>query len=379
MQKLENSAGNTFTLLPPYEWQDKLFYELFLMFGLRSAPYIFNLFSEALHWILQHHLPAWIRHYLDDFLLIFKPSTPTHIVRAAMLWFRGLVSFLGLNIQDAKTEGPSTKLEMLGIELDSIAMEARLPPSKVKFLHETLQEWTAKSHCTLRELQELTGYLHFCSAVIPHSRAFIRALEDFSSSFTSPFATRRITRIAKRDLLWWSTFSHSWNGIHLITPSRPTVHIYTDASGTKGIGGVFHSSWFSIPTPHRYKSRDIKFKELYAVIYAILCWGPQLARHHVVFHIDNTNAFSAIANLSIRSAPTMELLRQFLALAARLDFTFTPIWIASDDNFLADAASRFQYARLFNLGPHISKMASVKSLSLHPSVIVAASTKRPTL
>jgi hypothetical protein len=73
-----------------YWWEGSFYYELFLMFGLRSAPYIFNLFSEALHWILQHHIPAKIRHHLDDFLKIFRPGTPPHILHAALSWTRSL-------------------------------------------------------------------------------------------------------------------------------------------------------------------------------------------------------------------------------------------------------------------------------------------------
>ncbi|KAK7020836.1 hypothetical protein R3P38DRAFT_2418803, partial [Favolaschia claudopus] len=108
-------------------------------------------------------------------------------------------------------------------------------------------------------------------------------------------------------------------------------HIFTDASGSKGAGGVFQTNWFSIRIPNRYRTRDIKFKELFAVVHALLCWGPQLSGSHVTFHIDNTNAFHALDNLSIRSAPTMQLLRQFLFLCARFDITFTPLWIPSED------------------------------------------------
>jgi len=53
----------------------KFYYPIVLMFGGKSAPYIFNLFAEALHWIIQKHIPARLRHYLDDFLPIFEPST----------------------------------------------------------------------------------------------------------------------------------------------------------------------------------------------------------------------------------------------------------------------------------------------------------------
>src|ERR1700734_1975501 len=57
-----------------FSWGNEFFYSIVLAFGLCSAPYIFNLFSEALHWIIQRHIPAHIHHYLDDFLLLFAPA-----------------------------------------------------------------------------------------------------------------------------------------------------------------------------------------------------------------------------------------------------------------------------------------------------------------
>lgn len=54
-----------------FEWLRKLYYDTILTFGMRSAPYIFNLFAEALHWILQHNLSTRMHHYLDNFLTIF--------------------------------------------------------------------------------------------------------------------------------------------------------------------------------------------------------------------------------------------------------------------------------------------------------------------
>lgn len=58
-----------------FTWAQKLYHDVVLGFGVCSAPYIFNLFAEGLHWILQRHIPAKIRHYLDDFLQIFAPSS----------------------------------------------------------------------------------------------------------------------------------------------------------------------------------------------------------------------------------------------------------------------------------------------------------------
>ncbi len=67
-----------------FSWRDQLYHDVVLAFGLRSAPYIFNLFAEALHWIIQRHIPAHICHYLDDFLSIFPPHLPRTTVSKAL-------------------------------------------------------------------------------------------------------------------------------------------------------------------------------------------------------------------------------------------------------------------------------------------------------
>ncbi len=146
----------------------------------------------------------------------------------------------------------------------------------------------------------------------------------------------------------------------MIASDRPLVTVHTDASGTKGAGGVLQDKWFAIRMPHRYRHRDIKFKEFYAIIYSILCWGDEFKGSHVLFYTDNTDVHAALSNLTIRSEPMMELLRQFLGLACRFDFTFESRWIPSGDNSLADAASRFQYQRLFDLAPYLQRKPSPK-------------------
>ena len=115
-------------------WGEKFYYSIVLAFGLQATPYIFNLFSEALHWIIQHYIPAHICHYLDNFFLLFAPSSKLHTCSAAVEWVMGLGHDLGLVFQDSKTVWPTTQIESLGPELDSVAMEAHLPPDKLVFL-----------------------------------------------------------------------------------------------------------------------------------------------------------------------------------------------------------------------------------------------------
>jgi len=156
---------------------------------------------------------------------------------------------LGLRFQDSKTVWPCTSLEFLGIELDSVAMEARLPADKLAFLHELLASWSSKVSATLKETQELVGFLQFTSQVIPYSRSFLRRIIDFLTKFRSPFSRRWISAGVRADLHWWSTFATPWNGVRLLLPVQTNTEVYTNASGSKGLGGYFGDSWFSTRAP----------------------------------------------------------------------------------------------------------------------------------
>lgn len=246
-------------------------------------------------------------------------------------------------------------------------MEARLPDDKLTYLGDLLDQWSTRHLCTLRDLQELTGFLQFASQVIPASRAFIRRLLDFSSTFPSSFTPRRIPRKARCDIQWWRRFSSAWNGVQIIKPSRPTLRIFTDASGKKGLSGVFETRWFSsrVGRRRRRDDPDIQYKEMAAVLEAVLRWGSCFRGHHVIFMVDNQPVVSCLEKSTIRHKPTMGLMRTLLMLAGCLDFTFSPHWISTDVNALADAASHFQYARLFSLKPDLD----LKPSSRDPQII----------
>jgi Reverse transcriptase (RNA-dependent DNA polymerase) len=345
-----------------FAWQGSFYHAIVLIFGIKSAPYIFNLFAEALHWIIQRHIPAQLKHYLDDFLPIFQPSTPLPIANKAVDWIEALGTSLGLSFQHEKTLRPSTQTEYLGLELDTVAMEARLPADKLLYLRDLLQLWTDRRHCSLRDLQQLIGFLQFCSQVIPHSRAFLRRLISFSMTFCSQYSVRYLPAYAQAEIRWWRTYALAWNGVRIIIPSYHVLHVFTDASGRKGIGGIFEDEWFSSRVPRRFRNRDIQFKEIYAVLQAILRWGHRWKHCHVLFHVDNQVDVHALENDTNRSLHVMSILRLIVMLAAQLEFSYSSSWLSSSENVLADCASRYMYARLFELAPSLNRQPT----SPHP-------------
>ena len=111
-----------------FEWQGKYYVDMFLPFGLRTSPRIFNLFSEAVHWVLEHEHSWSITHYLDDFFAVFPPTSDPAIHSAA---FDKVISEFGLTKATEKDE-TGTEVTHLGFEFDSNKMEVRLPPNKLR-------------------------------------------------------------------------------------------------------------------------------------------------------------------------------------------------------------------------------------------------------
>jgi len=53
-----------------FKWLGKYFFDIRLPFDLRSSPFIFNTFADALIWILINKFSiSCIVHYLDDFFV----------------------------------------------------------------------------------------------------------------------------------------------------------------------------------------------------------------------------------------------------------------------------------------------------------------------
>ena len=76
----------------------------------------------------------------------------------------------------SKTLGPSQELEFMGIVLDSIRLEARLPDDKLNSAGEILNSFTQRRSVRLFELQSLNGTLQFaCKALVP-GRTFLQRM-----------------------------------------------------------------------------------------------------------------------------------------------------------------------------------------------------------
>ncbi|XP_046891922.1 uncharacterized protein LOC124477894 [Hypomesus transpacificus] len=222
-------------------WGSKLNFSVRLAFGCRSSPRIFDSLSEALCWILVnvHRLP-FVLHLLDDFLVVDFPSSPPARCISVL---RDTFGDLGVPLSAEKTVGLFTSLEFLGINLDSVSMQALLPAEKLERVRSVLKAALGAASMAKRELLSLLGHLYFAMRIIPQGRAFVSRLLDLAKSVPHLQDCVVLDDGCRSDLRFWSVLCEHWNGIsffyHDSLESSVALDFYTDAAPSVGFGG-FH-------------------------------------------------------------------------------------------------------------------------------------------
>lgn len=183
-------------------WDNKFYFYIRLVFGSRSSPKIFDTLSEAICWIAKHNVGIDnLLHLLDDFLVVDSPLADG---QETMQRFLAIFHTLNIPLALHKTEGPCTELEYLGVCLDSVNMEARLPLQKIVRIKSILEAFSHRKTCTKRELLSLLGHMNFASRVIRPGRAFVSHLISLSTTVTESHYHVTLTSAVRSDLAMWA-------------------------------------------------------------------------------------------------------------------------------------------------------------------------------
>ena len=334
------------------QWRQRFYVDTCLPFGLRSAPFLFNRLSDAIHWVLQHNYGVvHLLHYLDDFFTA-GPANSNECMNnlTAML---SLCDKINAPVKSSKVEGPSTTLTFLGILLDTITMEASITQDGKEALLSELLYLRHRRNCTKRALLSLIGKLSFCCKVLPAGRIFLRRLIDLSTTVSKLHHHLSLTAEAKLDLQWWLDFLSQWSGKSLILQSNwlhsGSMQLYTDASGTLGWGAYWSGRWLQRSWSTTQQTRDITWKELFAIVMAVHTWGIYWTKQKIVFHCDNQAVVDIWEKGTTRDPYIMALVRLLYFGAAQYNINVCVMHIPGAQNYIADALSRFQMIKFHQL------------------------------
>ncbi len=339
------------------KWDGKLFVDTTLPFGLRSAPKIFTAIADAAEWIVRQAGVRFIIHYLDDFLTIGTAGTDEG--KQGLVILLGVFRRLGLPVAEEKLEGPCTSLTFLGVEIDTHAMELRLPQAKLRELQVLITSWQGRKSCKRNDLESLTGKLSHACKVVQPGKTFMRRMFELLKGTRQAYHHIRLNAAFRADLMWWARFLHDWNGLAILPGVRSQeaqIKLVTDASGSFGCGALWHAKWFQWKWSPRERDREvmeasITFKELLPIVIGGALWGPQWRNLGVVVQCDNQGAV-AVVNTGYSKVPQlMHLVRCLFFIRATFQFTLRAIYIPGQENILADAISRDNLNVLFSQVP----------------------------
>ena len=348
-------------VLQAVSWRGETYVDPMLPFGLRSAPKIFNVVADGLAWHLEQQGIDHILHYLDDFIVVGPPEAS--VCQQYVDIMERECTRLGVPLAAHKKEGPTTCLTFLGIEIDTIVGELRLPDEKIHRFQGLLDAWGSRSACTRKELESLIGHLTHACKVIRSAKAFLRRMLDLFHSTNRSSHCRTPIRLNsgfRADLAWWRMFMSRWNGISFLTPPSllPKQHVTSDASGSWGCGAWWKIEWFQIAWGQESQGLSIVEKELIPIVLAGAAWGMAWRNHQVICHCDNMAVVACLKSRSSRVRGVMHLLRCLIFVEAFHQFVFEPQYIDTHANHLADDLSRNRVSSFLSKVPLANRSPS---------------------
>ena len=337
-----------------FKFNNHYYYDTCLPFGASSSCAIFEAFSSALEWVAKHKLGIqYIIHILDDFLIFNPPASGQ--CNIFLNKFIAMCTELGVPIKHAKTEPATTCITFMGLELDSIAMEARLPHEKLFKLHNLLDSYSRARKIKLKDLQSLLGLLNFCCQVVSPGRCFLRRLYDLTKSVTKPNHRVTLNKESRKDIEAWKLFIEHFNGKQILQEQKWTtfqaLEFFTDAAGSLGYGAVFKTHWFNGCWPDSMSKFNITWKELFPIVLALEIWGPSLKNSCIKLHSDNYAVVYILNKQTSKNPSIMFLVRRYVLCCMRNNLLIKAVHVPGKLNILPDLLSRLQVSRFHTLAP----------------------------
>ena len=229
-----------------------------------------------LEWYVKQEGLEFLFHYLDHFAVICPPNSRAchHVLDTLKI----ICAELGVPLAPEKQAGPSTIITFLGIIIDTMKQELRLPRDKLKRLIETVSEWASSKRkwCTRRELESLIGVLRHATKVIHAGQFFMRRAIALLSVAKKDYHHIRLSTDFHSDMMWWKVFASSWNGCSAYTLTGGNDSTVTsDALGSWGCGAWHQTKWFQLSWDNRSQSMHILAKEMIPILLSAAIWGKE--------------------------------------------------------------------------------------------------------
>ena len=347
-----------------FGWRGKIYEFLVLPFGICIAPFVFTKLTKPLAAFLRSHGIRTI-FYLDDVLII---GSTEEECKENVEFVLSTLRSAGFIINQKKSNlSPSQFFRFLGLMWDTSTCQISLDETKHLSLVSRATRMLNKTSVSCHSLQVFLGHATASIMAVPlirlHSRCLQMALSSVYKTSADSLKAVHLTEDCVRDLRWVS----SLRLVDCAAPMWPLrqedceAEVTTDASdfgwGIYFDGLLRQGSW-SLPVTDVAVQAHINVKEITALKIFLQHYLPSYPPvYRLLWRTDNTTAMSYIRREGgTRSPALLEIAKEILLLAQSLSLRILPVYLPSEENLLADAASRFQQLPDWHLHPTVFKL-----------------------
>ena len=335
------------------------FFDKCLSFGSSISCKHFQDFSDSVAHLVKYRTKKNVVNYLDDF---FFAAMLAAICNWQVEQFLDICNLIKFPVSLEKTFWASTRLVFLGLLLDTEKQMVCIPWEKVERAKQLTQLFLSRKKATVKEIQELCGYLNFlCKCVVP-GRAFTMRLYSRVASNMKPHYHINITAEMKLDIGVWDKFLNRPDifcrpFIDHLPLDANDVNMYSDASRNFKIGGFgafcgnswMYKSWNTKIMTDLQPS--IQYLELYGVVAGVLQWIHRFKNKRIYLFTDNKSARDMINSSSSRCKNCMILIRLMTFECLLHNVRVYAKYVKSKENSRADHLSRGRIRKFIEESP----------------------------
>ena len=161
-------------------WNDQLYIDTAIGFGLRTGSMACQRVTNAIGYIMGTFYGATTLQYVDDCLGVEADESTAS---AAYGNLRNVVAELGLQEAPDKLCTPSPRMEFIGVTFDTVTGTISIPGEKMKEIMALVRDWQGRTSATKHQLQSLLGKLHHVAKCVKPARLFVSRMLDTLRSF----------------------------------------------------------------------------------------------------------------------------------------------------------------------------------------------------
>ena len=330
-----------------------------LPFGAAISCAHFQAFSDAVSHIVTFLSKKENVNYLDDFLfadLIKK------LCNQQMKIFLFVCDSIKFPVSKEKTFWASTRITFLGLLIDTILQLVCIPLEKIEKAVNLINFFLTKKSkkVTLRQLEQLCGFLNFLGKCVVPGRVFTRRLYAAGKNLTKPNHHLKVTGEMRLDLKMWLEFLKRPDIFCRpffdfdSTIKATKIDMYTDSSKNPelGMGGICGNEWFMIQWDSEFVNKhdpSINYLELFAVTNAVLKWIDRYQNRRIILFCDNMSVVHMINSTTSKCRNCMMLLRIITLQGLIHNVKISAAHISGKRNRFPDLLSRLKYQEFLRL------------------------------